>query len=213
MPARPQSLFRYKMDKAFHVAAVIYTLLIIAKIEAIQILEEFKDDFASSVGIRYGHIQFFFCPLQCGVVNRFSVELVITQLATQLSQDLPAQVLRHLPMFVHFAQSCGYILQFAFQQQVDLSLQCICGYQVIDLGNGMLPIAMDASNTLLQIHWIPRQIVVEEHLCKLQIDAFSTSSGADKCLGTVWTFEAFLCRRLCCMVAALEHLYTFVREI
>src|SRR5205823_3486571 len=37
-----------------------------------------------------------------------------------------------------------------------------------------------APDPLLQVHGVPRKIMVEEHAGKLQIDALSTRSGADE---------------------------------
>jgi hypothetical protein len=48
---------------------------------------------------------------------------------------------------------------------------------------------MDATNPLLHVRRIPRQVEVKENARELKIYAFAACSGADRCMSVVRGFE------------------------
>jgi hypothetical protein len=41
-----------------------------------------------------------------------------------------------------------------------------------------LPESIDAADTLLQAHWVPRQIVIDDNICALEVEALTADLAA-----------------------------------
>ena len=78
-----------------------------------------------------------------------------------LTQNLTSEVFRNLAIVVQFAQSLSNSVQLFFEQQKYLTLDCVRCDQVVDLGRVLLAVTVDTSDSLLQVHGVPRQVVIE----------------------------------------------------
>src|SRR5262249_15791168 len=65
---------------------------------------------------------------------------------------------------------------------------------------------MNAAYALLKIHRVPRQIIIEEDPCKLEVDSLSACRRAQENLWSVLTLKAPLCRNLRPTVTTLQSL-------
>ena len=109
-------------------------------------------------------------------------------------------------MLVDLAERLGDRQQLLFQQQKNLPLDGVGRNDVVDLGSVALTVAVDSPDPLLDIHRVPRQIMVEQHAGKLKIDSFSSSRGADQHARSFCLSKSLLGGDFGALVAALEHL-------
>ena len=90
-------------------------------------------------------------------------------------EDLVAEVLPHL-------------VQSAQQTDQHLALAGVARGHVVDLGDTLLPVAVDAPHALLQSRRDPGQVVVDHAGAELEVDALTGSLGSDHHLGTLQKF-------------------------
>ena len=75
----------------------------------------------------------------------------------------------------------------------------------------LLAVAVNSPNSLLQIHWIPRQIEIEKNASVLQVDSFATRRSADHNFRATGLFESLFSSGLGSVVTTLEYNHTLTR--
>ena len=70
---------------------------------------------------------------------------------------------------------------------------------------------MNATDALFDVHWVPRQVEIEQHTGVLQIDTFPTGSRADHHSRAPRLLESLFGSQLAAMVAPFEHHHALAR--
>ena len=65
---------------------------------------------------------------------------------------------------------------------------------------------------LLQVHWVPRQIMIEQHASELQVDALRVPPQCNEDAWTVGALESALGGKLGPVVASFEYIHASVGE-
>ncbi len=71
-------------------------------------------------------------------------------------------------------------LQLGFENFTNPVLHGIFEHEVQGTNDMSLPDTVDTANTLFHAHWIPRHIVIHNHMAELQVQTFATGIGGDQ---------------------------------
>ena len=142
-------------------------------------MEQLKHDFASFDSVGHGGFQFDPCAFQQRVAQRRRIEVRVIHLHRKLSEDLRTEVLSNLAALINLAERPTNFSKLLVKQQKNRAFNCVRQDKIVNLCRVALTVAMDASDALLQVHRIPRQVEIEKYAGVLQVDALAACRCAD----------------------------------
>ena len=80
------------------------------------------------------------------------------------------------------------------------------------MGSVNLPVAVNAPDTLLQVHRVPRKIMIEKHAGELQIDALAARSSAYQHARAIRALEPALSSNFGAVITSLEYVHASTRK-
>jgi hypothetical protein len=117
-----------EIDKSLHTTPFIVELLIVAKIEPVEFLEELKDNLTRQIGIAHGNLQLLAGSFQGRIANGVLIEPIIAQGTAELTQHLRPQILGDLPLFIYFEGS-GDVVQL-YSSSRNIAFTGVCGLEL-----------------------------------------------------------------------------------
>ena len=81
----------------------------------------------------------------------------------------------------HFFQNNG---QFFFQHFTNTVFYCFAHNKVINMHISLLTNTINTTTSLLDFHWVPRKVIVDDNIGKLQVQTFATGICRNENTGT-----------------------------